>query len=57
MFCVSYKCFSVLCDAFLQKGVISSHNSCDKISKQIETQPKSDKKFEWHNLLFCKILR
>ena len=28
MFCLSQKCFSTLCDAFLLKRVISSHNSC-----------------------------
>ena len=25
---MSYECFSILCDAFLLKRVISSHNSC-----------------------------
>ena len=29
MFWLSYYCFSILCDAFLLKSVISSHNSCD----------------------------
>ena len=28
MFWLSYECFSILCDAFLLKSVISSHNSC-----------------------------
>ena len=26
---MSYECFSILCNAFLLKSVISSHNSCD----------------------------
>ena len=29
MFWLSYECFSILCDAFLRKSVISSHNNCD----------------------------
>ena len=29
MFWLSYECFSILCDAFLLKSVISSHKSCD----------------------------
>ena len=29
MFRLSYECFSILCDAFLRRSVISSHNSCD----------------------------
>ena len=28
MFWLSYECFSISCDAFLLKNVISSHNSC-----------------------------
>ena len=28
MFWLSYECFSIVCDAFLLKRVISSHNSC-----------------------------
>ena len=29
MFWLSYECFSILCDVFSLKLVISSHNSCD----------------------------
>ena len=29
MFWLSYECFSILCNAFLLKSAISSHNSCD----------------------------
>ena len=28
MFCLSYECFSILCNAFLLKSAISSHNTC-----------------------------
>ena len=28
MFWLSYECFSILCNAFLLKSAISSHNSC-----------------------------
>ena len=31
MFWLSYECFSILCNAFLLKSAISSHNSCDII--------------------------
>ena len=30
MFWLSYECFSILCNAFLLKSAISSHNSCGK---------------------------
>ena len=29
MFWLSYECFSILCNAFLLKSAISSHNSCE----------------------------
>ena len=29
MFWLIYECFSILCNAFLLKSTISSHNSCD----------------------------
>ena len=29
IFRLSFKCFSILCDAFLLKSVISSHSSCE----------------------------
>ena len=33
MFWLSYECFSILCNAFLLKSAISSHNSCGSIKK------------------------
>ena len=36
MFWLSYECFSILCDAFLLKCVISSHNSCEESSWPIK---------------------
>ena len=35
MFWLSYECFSVLCNAFLLKSVISSHNSCGQESPSV----------------------
>ena len=31
MFWLSYECFSILCNAFLLKSAISSHNSCEAV--------------------------
>ena len=34
MFWLSYECFSILCNAFLLKSAISSHNSCVVLRKK-----------------------
>ena len=35
MFWLSYECFSILCNAFLLKSAISSHNSCTGTNQNI----------------------
>ena len=42
MFWLTYECFSIMCDAFLLKSVISSHNSC-ALTYFIGNQPKKVK--------------
>ena len=37
MFWVSYECFSILCNVFLLKSAISSHNSCSDCTTSLMT--------------------
>ena len=39
MFWQSYECFSILCNAFLLKSAIYSHNSCEELVGISESCP------------------
>ena len=45
MFWLSYECFSILCDAFLLKSAISSHNSCEKLVLKVRDMAQVIKKY------------
>ena len=47
MFWLSYECFSILCDAFLLKSVISSHYSC--LCVTLYKAARSSPKCVWKN--------
>ena len=46
MFWLNYECFSILCNAFLLKCAISSHNSCD-ISDWTQWEKQTSNLFTW----------
>ena len=53
MFWLSYKCFSILCNAFLLKSAISSHNSCEcnKSTKRTDNRHQQPIKRKENNKL------